>query len=128
MPKRTDINKILKIVNVKETSNLEIVITPKWKETILSIYQTHSKNLIPEMMKETVIKEQGKLAMQYAKKLLKNKQNMPYSFDRKTEFNIINGAKKYIESITNTNIEVVFWKDKDYEYAKAIIKQLKEKV
>lgn len=28
---------------------------------------------------------------------------------------------------TDTNIEVVFWKDKDYEYAKAIIKQLKEK-
>ena len=106
-----DINRILKIIKIEKTGNIEIVITPKWKESILRIYQTHSKNLIPEMMKETVIKEQSKLALQYAKKLLKNKENIPYSFDRKTEFNVIHSAKKYLESITNTKIEVVFYED-----------------
>lgn len=30
--------------------------------------------------------------------------------------------------ITDTNDEVVFWKDENYEYAKALLKDIKEKI
>ncbi|TFG10945.1 leucine--tRNA ligase [Candidatus Heimdallarchaeota archaeon] len=106
-----DINKILKMMDIKKINTIEIVITSKWKEFILNAYRSSPENLISEIMKENQIREHSKLASQYAKKLLKNKENIPYSFDRTTEFDIIQDARNYIETVTNTTVKVVFFEE-----------------
>jgi leucyl-tRNA synthetase len=103
-----DINKVQKMVKSETINKIEIIISPKWKEAVFHRFLSSQNNLISEIMKNSEIKEKGKLAIQYANKLLKNKDEIPYSFDRRTEFDIIQSAKRYIETMTKSSIEIVF--------------------
>lgn len=109
----SDINKILKMVKSEEINKIEIIISSKWKESILMKFLASSENLISEIMEDPDIKKEGKLAVQYAKKLLRNRDEIPYSFNRETEHEIILNSKQYIEASTNSVIEVRFAEESD---------------
>ena len=64
-------------------------------------------------MKDEKIREQGKVAIKYANKLQKSREKIIYKFDRRNEYNIIQKAKEYIESTTDTTIKVVFFEDSE---------------
>ncbi len=107
----SDINNIQRIMKSERINKIEIIISSKLKESILNRFLSSSENLISEMMKEDEIKEHSKLALKYAKKLLRSRETRPYSFDRTTEFNILQNATDYIQSIINTSIEVNLFED-----------------
>jgi len=109
----SDINKVQKMMKSDKENQIEIIISPKWKESILRRYRSSSENLISEIMKDSEVSKQGNPAVQYAKKLLKNRDEIPYSFDRTTEYEIIENAKEYIEATTNSLIQVNFFEESE---------------
>jgi len=109
----SDINNILRIVGPEKINMVEIIISAEWKETIYKEYSSSPENLISEIMKDAKIRKQGKQAVAYAKKLLKNREKRPYSFDREVEFRIIQNAKEYIQSMTKTSVEVKFFEESE---------------
>lgn len=110
----SDINNILRIVDSEKINTIEIIITAEWKETIHKEFLSSPENLISEIMKDEQIREQGKQAVQYAKKLLKSREKIPFSFDREVEFRIVQNAKEYIESVTKTSVEVKFFEESEF--------------
>ncbi|MFW9855344.1 MAG: leucine--tRNA ligase [Candidatus Thorarchaeota archaeon] len=103
-----DIGNIQKAMKLESITNIEITITPVWKETILKQFLEDKKKLIPRIMQISGIKQHGKKATNYAQKLLKSHEQVLPGFPREEEYDVISSAIEFIEKTTQAKVTVKY--------------------
>ncbi|MFW9924253.1 MAG: class I tRNA ligase family protein, partial [Candidatus Thorarchaeota archaeon] len=94
---REDIDGILSAIKKQEKnkpSKIEIFIAPDWMYKILKIRRSQPANLIKEIMEHDEIKQNSKIAVKYAQKLMAN-PGIDSTLSSKSEYNAISDAIDY---------------------------------
>ncbi len=106
-----DIHNIQKAMKVEKIKQIEITIAPAWKEKILEEYLDTTKDrnkLIPRIMQNSEIKKHGKLASQFAQKLLKSHDKIERNLSREEELKTIKDSLVYIKKAFKSEVYVKF--------------------
>jgi leucyl-tRNA synthetase len=102
-----DVREIMKVNRIEKLSTIKIFISPKWKYDVYNEAQKSTKNLIANIMKKEEIRNLGKDAVNYAKKLI-HAGLVDTSIGYKDEFELFSNSTEFLKKeLQAENIEII---------------------
>jgi len=109
----SDINNVLKLINVENPKKIKLIISPKWKYLFFKLLKeeiTKTRNikaLIGICMDEKDLKPHGKDISKAIPALLKDSTKLPETvLDQDTEFSNLKDSKEFLEKEFNCEVEI----------------------
>ncbi|MHA1578411.1 MAG: leucine--tRNA ligase [Candidatus Freyarchaeota archaeon] len=111
-----DVKEILRVAKIDKPSKITLFVAPGWKYKILEESIKSRDDLIKRVMKDPEVKKQGKAAVNYAQKLLKNPRY--HMINRDKEFQTLVEAQDFLSKELGAKAEVLKAEESKHEKAK----------
>jgi leucyl-tRNA synthetase len=120
-----DIAEIIELTK-KKPKKIYLYVAPEWKRKACSLTSKldNPSQILPTLMKDTGIKSQGKVAVDFAGWLSKHMRECPTLISAKDEYEILKNATGYLSSQFNAEIIISEKEKPDYDQAKRASKSI----
>ncbi|MBS7251814.1 MAG: leucine--tRNA ligase [Candidatus Freyarchaeota archaeon] len=111
-----DIKEILKVTRIEKPSKITLFVAQSWKYKILAESLKNREDLIKRVMADAEVKKQGKDAVNYAQKLLKNPRHEMLT--QEIEFQTLSEAAEFLAKEFGAKVEVLRAEESKHEKAR----------